>query len=79
MRYTTLSQAVNMYDEANKPRGEYVLVVAGKKEEKQDITLEEAVEQAKKLVDGGMSVNTAAKEIASLTPFKKSDIYKGLL
>lgn len=76
---TTLSQAVSMYDEANKPRGEYVLVVAGKKEEEQDITLEEAVEQAKKLVDGGMSVNTAAKEIASSTPFKKSDIYKGLL
>ncbi len=76
---TTLSRAVNLYDEVNKPRGEYVLVVAGKKEEKQDITIEEAIEQAKKLVEGGMSVNTAAKEIASSTPFKKSDIYKGLL
>lgn len=34
---------------------------------------------AEKLVDGGMSVNSAAKEIASQTPFKKSDIYKQLL
>lgn len=76
---TTLSCAVNLYDEVNKPRGEYVLVVAGKKEENQDITVEEAIEQAKKLVEGGMSVNSAAKEIASSTPFKKSDIYKGLL
>lgn len=75
---TTLAQATQLYNEA-KPKGEFVLVVAGKKEEKEDITLEKAIEMAKVLVDDGMSVNMAAKEIASSTPFKKGDIYKALL
>lgn len=76
---TTLADAVNMYTDDNKPRGEFVLVVAGKKQEKEDITLEKAIEMARALVDSGVSVNAAAKEIASTTPFKKGDIYKALL
>lgn len=76
---TTLSQAQTLYDESNKPKGEYVVIVAGKKEETQDITPEKAIEMARALVDGGMSVNSAAKEIAASTPFKKGDIYKALL
>jgi 16S rRNA (cytidine1402-2'-O)-methyltransferase len=75
---TTLSLAVERYSQ-EKPKGEFVLVVAGKKEEKEDITLDKAVEMAKLLVADGMSVNSAAKEIASTTPFKKGDIYKALL
>lgn len=76
---TTLAESVCMYNEDNKPRGEFVLIVAGKKEQKEDITLEMAIDMARSLVDGGMSVNMAAKEIASSTPFKKGDIYKALL
>ena len=34
---------------------------------------------ARKLVESGMSINNAAKEIASSTPYKKGDIYKALL
>lgn len=75
---TTLSQAVAMY-ETEKPKGEYVLVIAGKKEKKEDITLDNAVKMAQSLVDDGLSINAAAKEIAASTPFKKSDIYKALL
>ncbi|MFR5874954.1 MAG: 16S rRNA (cytidine(1402)-2'-O)-methyltransferase [Eubacterium sp.] len=75
---TTLKDAAEKYSE-EKPKGEFVLVVAGKKEEKADITLDNAVEMAKSLVADGMSVNAAAKEIASSTPFKKGDIYKALL
>ncbi len=75
---TTLKEASERYSE-EKPKGEFVLIVAGKKEEKEDITLDDAVSMAKKLVDDGMSVNAAAKEIASSTPFKKGDIYKALL
>ena len=76
---TTLSQAESLYSE-QKPKGEFVLILAGKNEKEQEnITLEQAVKMAEKLVDGGMSVNSAAKEIASQTPFKKSDIYKQLL
>ena len=38
-----------------------------------------AVEMAKNLVEKGMSINNAAKEIAAQTPFKKGDIYKALI
>lgn len=76
---TTLLQAQEMYNESNKPKGEFVLIVAGKKEEKETINLENAIDMAKSLVANGMSINSAAKEIASLTPFKKGDIYKALL
>ncbi len=76
---TTLEQAQELYNESNKPKGEFVLIVAGKKESEQDITLDNAIEMAKNLVAQGMSVNSAAKEIASSTPFKKGDIYRALL
>ncbi|MBR0412346.1 MAG: hypothetical protein IJI47_02080 [Eubacterium sp.] len=56
-----------------------MLIIEGKKEEATELTLEDAIAQAQKLVDGGMSVNAAAKEIANATPFKKNDIYKALL
>lgn len=75
---TTLGEALKLYSE-DKPKGEYVIILAGKKEEEEEITLERAIELAQSLVDGGMSVNAAAKEIAGSTPFKKSDIYKALL
>lgn len=76
---TTLAKAVEMYTDDNKPRGEFVLIVAGKKQIEEEITLEKAIEMARALVENGMSVNSAAKEIAGSTPFKKGDIYKALL
>lgn len=76
---TTLCEAVEMYTDDNKPRGEFVLIVAGKKQIEEEITLEKAIEMARALVENGMSVNSAAKEIAGSTPFKKGDIYKALL
>lgn len=76
---TTLAQAVEMYNDDNKPKGEFVLIVAGKKEIEEEISLDKAIDMARALVDGGMSVNSAAKEIAGSTPFKKGDIYKALL
>ena len=76
---TTLKQASEKYSN-EKLKGEIVLVVAGKKDENNDnLTLEEAVAMAKKLVENGMSINMASKEIAGSTPFKKSDIYKALV
>lgn len=76
---TTLEQAQYLYTEKS-PKGEFVIIVSGKTEESEsEITLEDAVNEAKKLIDGGMSVNNASKEIASRTPFKKGDIYKALL
>ncbi len=78
VKRTTLGEAVKFYTD-NKPKGEFVLILEGKKEEEKTMTLDEAIEAAKKLVENGMSVNAAAKEIAGATQFKKNEIYKALL
>ena len=75
---TNLEDAIKLYEE-NKPKGEFVLILEGSKKEEKALTFEEAVSAARKLVEGGMSINSAAKEIANNTPFKKGDIYKALL
>lgn len=76
---TTLEKAGSLYTDKS-PKGEFVLIIEGKNEEKiTKITLEDAVMQAKELVDKGMSINNAAKETAAKTPFKKGDIYKALI
>lgn len=75
---TTLFDAAEKYKDGS-AKGEYVLIVEGKPEEKEkEITVEVAVEMAKKLVENGLSKNEAAKEIAKETGLKKSDIYKSL-
>lgn len=76
---TDLKEACEKYGD-NSLKGEIVLIIEGKKEEQQvEITLEDAVAQAKELIDKGMSINSASKEIAAKTPFKKGDIYKALI
>ncbi len=76
---TTLKEANELYG-SGALKGEMVLIIEGKQEnEKTEVSLEEAVLQAKALVKKGLSMNQAAKEIASKTPFKKGDIYRALL
>lgn len=75
---TTLAEASTMY-EVEKPKGEFVIILEGKSVEQEEITFEKAVEMAKKLMADGMSVNSASKEIANITSYKKNDIYKALL
>ena len=75
---TSLLQASTMYDE-EKPKGEFVVIVSGADEQKNAITFERAVELAKEMVADGMSINSASKEVAKMTSFKKGDIYKALL
>ena len=75
---TNLCDASTMYDN-EKPKGEFVIIVEGKTQEEKEISFERAVEQARALVDEGMSINSASKQIASLTSYKKNDIYKALL
>ncbi len=76
---TNIAEAVRYFEE-NEPRGEYVLIVAGKREENnKEISPEQAVELARELVDKGMSVNDAAKTAATETGVKKSTIYKSLV
>lgn len=77
---TTLSQAVEAYGEGGL-KGEIVLVVHGAEPVVNDekITLEDAVEMAKKSVENGLSVSEAAKQAAKLSGYKKGEIYKLLI
>ena len=75
---TTLGEAVEYY-EANTPRGEYVLVMAGASPAEArpaPPTLDEAAQKARELMEGGMSASAAAKQAAQNTPFSKSQIYR---
>ncbi len=75
---TSLLQAVTMFDEET-PKGEFVIIVDGFVEQENIIDFERAVEMAKEMLADGMSINSASKEIAKMTSFKKGDIYKALL
>lgn len=76
---TTLAGAAEYYAD-NPPKGEFVLIIEGKKEEAgEDYTLEDAVALAKKLTDEGKSTSSAAKEAAEISGIKKGDIYKELI
>lgn len=75
---TDLKTASTMFDE-EKPKGEFVVIVDGKKIEEKEVSFDKAVEEAKRLMADGMSTNAAAKEVAKITSFKKNDIYKALL
>lgn len=76
---TTLDKAVEQYGNGG-IKGEIVLVIEGKSDdEKIEITLEQAVIGAKSLMESGLSLNEAAKEMSKNSPFKKGDIYKELL
>lgn len=76
---TTLSAAAAKYAETP-PRGEFVLVLAGKPEPQAPVyTMEQAVAIAQEQTDAGVSKNAAAKQAAAQTGLKKSDIYKALV
>lgn len=75
---TDLKTASTMFDE-EKPKGEFVVIVDGKKIEEKEISFDKAIDEAKRLMADGMSTNAAAKEVAKITSFKKNDIYKALL
>lgn len=80
---TTLSQAASMYSDEGEevPRGEFVIIVEGAPtdEAAEKLTPEQAVEMARSLVEGGMSVSEAAKEAAKAAGLKKSDVYRLLV
>ena len=75
----TLSELAEIYKEKS-PKGEYVIVVEGNKEEKSpkdNITDERAIiEETKTLAAGGMKLSSACKITAKKYGLQKSDIYK---
>jgi len=74
----TFGEAIDYFTE-NSPKGEYVLVIEGKKDEEKVYTLDEAVKIAKEYIKEGQSPSFAAKSAANLTKIKKGDIYKFLI
>lgn len=76
---TTTKEAFENYSEGNL-KGEIVLVLEGaEKETEKKFTLEEAVALAEKFMAEGKKTSDAAKQAASVTGFKKNDIYKELM
>lgn len=76
---TTLSQAAQRYADGS-AKGEFVLVIEGASApEQKEISLEDAIKLAQKLIEDGMSVSEAAKHAAQETGFKKGEIYKSIL
>ena len=74
---TTLSEAVSLYDDEKKPRGEYVLIIEGANEKdlKEDFSIEDAAEIARKNISDGMKPTDACKLAAKKTGFSKGEIY----
>lgn len=79
VRRTTLSQAVAYYRE-NTPKGEFVLVIEGAAEEiPESMTLGQAVQFARELMEQGCSASEAAKQAAQASDFKKRELYRLLM
>lgn len=74
----TLAEAIEYYQEEN-PRGEYVVIVEGaspEENEKDEISLEEAVEMVLQRTREGLSPSQAAREVASMTPYRRNKLYR---
>ena len=76
---TTLAEAAAHYRE-QEPRGEYVLVIAGAETPAlaEEFSLEDGVERARELEEGGSSASEAAKQAAKEMGLKKGEIYREL-
>lgn len=74
----TVGEAVSYYSE-HEPKGEFVLVVEGKKEDSSEKpTIEQALEQVRKLIDMGEKPTDACKAVAKETGFRKGELYSAL-
>lgn len=79
VRRTTLAEAARYYRE-NTPKGEFVLVIEGAKEQQEEeMSLEQAVELARELIQQGHSASEAAKQAAQLSGKKKGELYRLLM
>ena len=73
----TLGELAHYYDDIE-PRGEYVIVVKGAEGTQNEFTLEQAVQLARQLSDGGAKLSDACREAAKATGLPKRDIYAAL-
>lgn len=75
---TTMGGAVAHY-EANEPRGEYVLVVGGRTQEKTELTLEEGVALVLQRKISGMKLKDAVRSVADDTGLPRNALYDAAL
>ena len=76
---TTLGEAAARY-ETTSPKGDYVLVIAGKERFRgAALTLEEGAAQVLALQDQGMRLKEAAREVAEHTGLSKNELYTAAL
>lgn len=81
VRRTTLSEAADYYG-AHTPKGEFVLVVEGAQQREaadEQMSLEQAADFARELVESGHRPSEAAKQAARLSGYKKAEIYRLLI
>ncbi|WP_297871784.1 16S rRNA (cytidine(1402)-2'-O)-methyltransferase [uncultured Oscillibacter sp.] len=78
-RRCTLGEAAAYYSETA-PRGEYVLVVAGREPRQEAaVTLEEGTAQVLALREQGMTLKDAAREVAAHTGLSRNELYAAAL
>ena len=78
-RRTTLGEALAFY-QANAPKGEFVLVVAGcPPQATVSVTLEEGVRQVLEQKAQGVRLKDAAREVAAATGLSKNELYAAAL
>ena len=76
---TDFRGAIEHYTEVT-PKGEFVLIVEGASPKKPpEMTLEDAVAEAKALTEEGLRATDAAKQVSAHSQFKKSEIYSALV
>ena len=76
---TDFRGAIEHYTEVT-PKGEFVLIVEGTSPKKPpEMTLEDAVAEAKALTEEGLRATDAAKQVSAHSQFKKSEIYSALV
>lgn len=77
---TTLERAAADYSDGSL-KGEIVLVIEGapQQEDKEEWTLEQAVQLALRFAGDGESMSESAKKAAKVTGFRKNEIYKQMM
>ena len=75
---TTLSEAISHYEE-HPPRGEFVLVIEGCAEVEAPVEEADLLAQVQALVDGGMPLMGAVKQVAKANGASKNKLYQEAL
>ncbi|MBW4590642.1 16S rRNA (cytidine(1402)-2'-O)-methyltransferase [Aetokthonos hydrillicola Thurmond2011] len=71
----TIEEAILHYNE-REPQGEYTLVVAGNPSKPLELSLDELKAELKNLIDQGVSLSQASRQLAKITSVNRRDLYQ---